>query len=79
MLRMFSAVCLLCATAAAAKALDLQELMPCRTAAARLCDRSQGMSVGALETRDTLQAFAQLPLGPFVDGVGDAVPVPPAP
>ena len=32
----------------AAGALDLKGLMPCRSAAARLCDRSQGMTVEAL-------------------------------
>jgi hypothetical protein len=31
-----------------AGALDLKDLSPCRTAAARLCDRSQGMTVAAL-------------------------------
>jgi hypothetical protein len=34
--------------AATAGALDLKDLMPCRTAAVRLCDRSQGMDVAAL-------------------------------
>ena len=29
-------------------AMDLKDLMPCRSAAARLCDRSQGMTVDAL-------------------------------
>jgi hypothetical protein len=33
---------------ATAGALDLKELMPCKNAAARLCDRSQGMTVEAL-------------------------------
>jgi hypothetical protein len=33
---------------ATADALDLKDLMPCRSAAARLCDRSQGMTVDAL-------------------------------
>jgi hypothetical protein len=34
--------------AVTAGALDLKDLSPCRTAAARLCDRSQGMTVAAL-------------------------------
>jgi len=33
---------------ATAGALELKDLMPCRSAAARLCDRSQGMTVDAL-------------------------------
>ena len=33
---------------ATAGALDLKDLMPCRSAAARLCDKSQGMTVDAL-------------------------------
>jgi hypothetical protein len=47
MLRAFLVVCFLCTTTAA-QALDHKELMPCRTAAARLCDKSQGMNVSAL-------------------------------
>jgi len=31
-----------------ASALDLKDLMPCRSAAARLCDRSQGITADAL-------------------------------
>jgi hypothetical protein len=31
-----------------AGALDLKDLMPCRSAAARLCDKSQGMTADAL-------------------------------
>jgi hypothetical protein len=34
--------------AATAGAVDLKDFMPCRTAAARLCDRSQGTNVAAL-------------------------------
>jgi hypothetical protein len=33
---------------ATAGAIDLKDLMPCRSAAARLCDRSEGMTVDAL-------------------------------
>ena len=33
---------------ATAGALDLKDLMPCRSAAARLCDKTQGMTVEAL-------------------------------
>ncbi len=39
---------LLLAGAATAGALDLRDLMPCRTAAVRLCDSSQGMTIAAL-------------------------------
>ncbi len=39
---------LLLAGAATAGALDLRNLMPCRTAAVRLCDSSQGMTIAAL-------------------------------
>jgi hypothetical protein len=35
-------------SASAADALDLKDLLPCRTAAARLCDKSQGMTPAAL-------------------------------
>jgi hypothetical protein len=35
-------------SAVTADALDLKDLLPCRTAAARLCDRSQGTTVAAL-------------------------------
>jgi hypothetical protein len=31
-----------------ADALDLKTLLPCKSAAARLCDRSQGMTTAAL-------------------------------
>jgi hypothetical protein len=34
--------------AVTAEAVDLKELMPCRSAAVRLCDRSQGTDVAAL-------------------------------
>ena len=43
-----AATFLLLTGAATAGALDLKDLTPCRTAAARLCDRSQGMTVAAL-------------------------------
>ena len=43
-----AATFLLLAGAATAGALDLRDLMPCRTAAVRLCDRSQGMTTAAL-------------------------------
>jgi len=43
-------------SAAAADALDLKDLLPCRTAAARLCDRSQGMTVAALHRCGALLA-----------------------
>jgi hypothetical protein len=36
------------AGAATAGAVDLKDLMPCKTAAARLCDRSQGTDAAAL-------------------------------
>jgi len=43
------AVCLLVGlSATAANAIDLAELTPCKPAAARLCDRSRGMSWGNL-------------------------------
>ncbi len=43
-----AATFLLSAGIASAPALDLKELMPCRTAASRLCDRSEGMTIAAL-------------------------------
>jgi hypothetical protein len=43
-----TAMLLFVAGAATAGAVDLQDFMPCRTAAARLCDRSQGIDVAAL-------------------------------
>jgi hypothetical protein len=39
---------LLIASGAAANAVDLKDLLPCRSAAVRLCDRSQGITVAAL-------------------------------
>jgi hypothetical protein len=33
---------------ATAGAVDLKDLMPCRSAAARLCDRSQGLTAAAM-------------------------------
>jgi hypothetical protein len=42
------ATCLLVAGIDAAPAVDLKDLMPCKTAAARMCDRSQGMNEAAL-------------------------------
>jgi hypothetical protein len=42
------ATLLLMAGIATAHALDLKDLMPCKMAAARMCDRSQGMNADAL-------------------------------
>jgi hypothetical protein len=44
-MKLFIAACLfLAVSATAANAIDLAELAPCRPAAARLCDRSGGMT-----------------------------------
>ena len=43
-----AAAVLLATGVATAGAVDLKDLMPCRSAAARLCDRSQGMDTAAL-------------------------------
>jgi hypothetical protein len=43
-----AATLLFMAGIATAGAVDLKELMPCKPAAARLCDRSQGVNVAAL-------------------------------
>ena len=43
-----TAMFLFVAGATTAGAVDLKDLMPCRTATARLCDRSQGMDAAAL-------------------------------
>jgi hypothetical protein len=43
-----AAAILLSVGATTAPALDLKDLMPCRSAASRLCDRSQGMTMAAL-------------------------------
>jgi hypothetical protein len=49
MIKMFAAaIFLLMLGNATAGALDLKDLVPCRSAAARLCDKSQGMTVDAL-------------------------------
>jgi hypothetical protein len=49
MIKMFAAgTFLLMMGNVTAGALDLKDLMPCRSAAARLCDKSQGMTVDAL-------------------------------
>jgi hypothetical protein len=39
---------LLLAGAATADAVDLKDLLPCKSAAARFCDRSQGINADAL-------------------------------
>jgi hypothetical protein len=43
-----AATLLLIAGVATADAVDLKELTPCKAAAVRLCDRSQGINVAAL-------------------------------
>ena len=49
MIKTFGAGTFLLVTGTATSgALDLKDLMPCRSAAARLCDKSQGMTVDAL-------------------------------
>lgn len=45
---MAAAAVLLVTGVATAGAVELKDLMPCRSAAARLCDRSQGMDTAAL-------------------------------
>jgi hypothetical protein len=59
-MKLLVAACILlglCATAA--NAMDLAELAPCRPAAAKLCDRSQGMTwTGLLHCGATLAAHS---------------------
>ena len=43
-----AAIILFVAGIVTADAVDLKELLPCKPAAVRLCDRSQGMNVSAL-------------------------------
>jgi hypothetical protein len=43
-----TAAILFLAWAASADAVDLKDLIPCKAAAVRLCDRSQGLTVAAL-------------------------------
>lgn len=38
----------LCLTATTANAIDLKQLAPCRPAAAKYCDRSEGMTIANL-------------------------------
>jgi hypothetical protein len=48
-MKLLVAACILLGlSATAANAIDLAELAPCRPAAAKLCDRSGGMSFGNL-------------------------------
>jgi hypothetical protein len=48
-MKLLAAICfLLSLSVTAAKAVDLAELAPCKPAAARLCDRSAGMTWGNL-------------------------------
>ena len=46
--RLVAAAFLFMAGVTTADALDMKDLAPCRSAAARLCDRSQGMTTAAL-------------------------------
>ena len=48
MIRTSMATLLLASNIAIANAVDLKEFQPCRAAAAKLCDRSQGTTVQAL-------------------------------
>jgi hypothetical protein len=43
-----AAIILFMAGVVTADAVDLKELVPCKLAAVRMCDRSQGMNVAAL-------------------------------
>jgi hypothetical protein len=58
-----TAMFLFVAGATTAGAVDLKDLMPCRTAAARLCDRSQGMDAAALYKCGALLASRQHEVG----------------
>lgn len=64
MLRASMAAVLLIASNTIANAVDLKELLPCRSAAARLCDRSQGMTVAALWKCGATLASRATELGP---------------
>jgi hypothetical protein len=59
-MKLVLAACLLLGlSATAANAIDLAELAPCRPAAAKLCDRSEGMTwVGLLHCGATLAAHS---------------------
>jgi len=62
-----AAALLLAADLATANAVDLKnlkDLMPCRTAAARLCDRSQGTSLDALWKCGATLASRRQEVGP---------------
>jgi hypothetical protein len=48
MIKTFVAGTFLLVASAPVSALDLKELIPCRSAAARLCDKTQGMTADAL-------------------------------
>jgi len=48
MVKCFAAAILLGLTLTAAKAMDLTPLAPCKPAAAKYCDRSQGMTMANL-------------------------------
>jgi hypothetical protein len=58
-----TAMLLFVAGAATAGAIDLKDFMPCRTAAVRLCDRSQGMDVAALYKCGATLASRHLEVG----------------
>ena len=48
MIKTFAAGTFLLMASAPADALDLKDLIPCRSAAVRLCDKTQGMTADAL-------------------------------
>ena len=57
--KIFAAACLLVRlSTTAANAIDLAELAPCKPAAARLCDRSGGMTWSMLQCGETLAAHS---------------------
>ena len=59
-----AAMWLLGASITIANAVDLKELLPCRTAAVRLCDRSEGMNEAALWRCGATLASRRSEIGP---------------
>ena len=64
-----AAALLLSVNISTGNAVDLKELLPCRTAAARLCDRSEGLSLAALWKCGATLASRHAEVGPRCVGV----------
>ena len=64
MIKTSMAALLLASNIAIANAVDLKEFQPCRAAAARLCDRSQGTALAALWKCGATLASRHSEIGP---------------